>query len=57
MGKVAVARTPLSPEGFVFVQGERWQASLEGGTAQPGDRLRIVGADGLRLKVQKEEME
>lgn len=57
MGKVAVARTPLSPEGFVFVQGERWQASLEGGTAQPGDRLRIVGANGLHLKVQKEKME
>ncbi|MCE7929348.1 MAG: nodulation protein NfeD [Chloroflexi bacterium CFX7] len=55
VGKVAVARTPLSPDGFVFIQGERWQASLEEGAAQPGDRLRIVGAEGLRLKVQKEK--
>jgi membrane-bound serine protease (ClpP class) len=55
VGKVAVARTPLTPEGLVFVQGERWQAALDRGTAQPGDRVRIVGADGLRLKVHKEE--
>lgn len=55
MGKVAVVRTPLSPEGFVFIQGERWQASLGRGTAQPGERVRIVGADGLRLKVEKEK--
>ncbi len=54
VGEVAIARTPLSPDGFVFVQGERWQASLEDGVAQPGERLRIVGAEGLRLKVQKE---
>ncbi|MBE7519386.1 MAG: nodulation protein NfeD [Thermoflexaceae bacterium] len=54
VGEVAIARTPLSPDGFVFVQGERWQASLEDGVAQPGERLRIVGAEGLRLRVQKE---
>jgi len=55
VGKMAVARTPLTPDGLVFVQGERWRAALDDGTAQPGDRVRIVGADGLRLKVHKEE--
>jgi membrane-bound serine protease (ClpP class) len=55
IGKIAVARTALAPEGFVFIQGERWQAELERGRAQEGDRVRIVGAQGLRLRVRKEE--
>jgi len=55
LGKMAVARTPLDPGGLVFVHGERWQASIDEGSAQPGERVRIVGADGLRLKVRKEE--
>jgi membrane-bound serine protease (ClpP class) len=54
VGKMAVARTPLTPEGFVFVQGERWQALIEEGSATEGERVKIVGADGLRLRVQKE---
>jgi membrane-bound serine protease (ClpP class) len=55
IGKMAVARTALTPEGYVFVAGERWKASLDAGTADVGERLRIVGADGLRLMVQKEK--
>lgn len=55
LGKVATARTPLAPEGYVFIQGERWQALIDRGTAQPGERVRIIGADGLRLRVRKEE--
>lgn len=54
-GQVAIARTALAPEGYVFVQGERWQASMEEGSAQIGDKVRIVGADGFRLRVTKEE--
>lgn len=54
-GQVAVVRTALAPEGYVFVQGERWRAAIEQGTAQVGDRVRIVGADGFRLRVTKEE--
>jgi membrane-bound serine protease (ClpP class) len=55
IGKLATARTPLEPEGYVFVQGERWKAVLEGGTAREGDRVRIVGAHGFSLEVRKEE--
>ncbi len=55
MGRVVVARTPLSPEGYVFFQGERWRARLDKGDAQPGDRVRIVGAEGLKLQVRKED--
>ncbi len=54
IGRLAVARTPLAPEGFVFIMGERWKAEMEGGTAQPGERVRIVAAHGLRLRVRKE---
>jgi membrane-bound serine protease (ClpP class) len=57
VGRTAIARTPLTPEGFVFLQGERWHATLDEGMAQEGDRVRIVGADGLRLRVQKETKE
>ena len=57
VGQVAVARTRLSPEGYVWVQGERWRASLESGAANEGERLRVTGADGLFLKVQKEHEE
>lgn len=54
IGKIAVARTPLSPEGLVFIQGERWKAELEEGSAREGERVRIIGAQGLRLRVRKE---
>jgi len=54
VGRVATARTPLTPEGFVFVQGERWHATIDEGMAQESERVRIVGADGLRLRVHKE---
>ncbi len=55
IGKTAVARTPLTPEGFVMVEGERWRARIEDGQAREGERVRIVGAEGLLLKVRKEE--
>jgi membrane-bound serine protease (ClpP class) len=55
VGHVAIARSPLTPYGWVFIQGERWLAQLEGGEhAEPGDRLRITGTDGLQLRVRKE---
>jgi membrane-bound serine protease (ClpP class) len=55
LGKVGIARTPLTPEGFVIVHGERWQAHAQGESVQEGDRVRIVGAEGFRLQVQKED--
>lgn len=57
VGKVATVRTPLTPEGFVFVQGERWRADLARGIAQEGDQVRIVGADGFTLRVEQMERE
>ena len=55
VGSLAVARTPLTPDGMVFLQGERWRAELETGSAEEGDHVRVVSAEGLKLRVRKEE--
>ncbi len=55
VGSLAVARTPLTPDGMVFLRGERWRAELETGSAEEGDQVRVVSAEGLRLRVRKEE--
>ncbi len=54
IGRMAVARTPLTPDGMVFIEGERWQAELEDGSAAEGEEVRVVSAEGLRLRVRKE---
>lgn len=56
VGRMAVARTPLAPDGLVFIEGERWRAVLEdGGDVSEGERVRVVSASGLRLLVRKEK--
>ena len=57
IGKTAVARTPLAPDGFIFIAGERWRATLEDGSAAIGDRVTIVGNDGFSLRVRHEPAE
>ncbi len=55
VGKPAVARSPLNPKGFVFVEGEYWSAESEGGEITEGERVVITGMDGLKLTVRKQE--
>ncbi len=55
IGKTATVRTPLRPKGTVFVHGELWEAVLEEGSAEAGEEVIVVGADGLKLKVKKKE--
>jgi membrane-bound serine protease (ClpP class) len=50
-GEIAVARTPLSPEGKVFVHGEFWDAVCTIPVAA-GARVRIVTVEGLLVKVE-----
>ena len=61
IGQVAVARTPLTPYGYVFIQGERWSACLEQGSADEGAHVHVTAVDGLqlyvRLEVQKLEVQ
>jgi membrane-bound serine protease (ClpP class) len=56
IGKEARVIKPLTPTGTVFVQGERWQASLEEDEqAGRGERVIIVAVEGMSLTVQRGE--
>jgi membrane-bound serine protease (ClpP class) len=53
LGQVGVARSPFEPEGQVLVQGELWRAVTRDGPVKEGDRVRVVGVNGLTLTVEK----
>ncbi|HXG42326.1 MAG TPA: nodulation protein NfeD [Dehalococcoidia bacterium] len=53
VGRRAVARSPLTPSGFVLLDGEYWQAEAEDGEVQPGEAVVVTAREGLRLKVRK----
>jgi membrane-bound serine protease (ClpP class) len=52
LGETGVARTRLDPEGKVFVHGEFWNAYTDG-TIEEGEKIRVLKAEGLRVKVEK----
>jgi len=53
VGQIGAARSPLEPEGQVMVQGELWRAVARDGPVKEGDRVRVVGVNGLTLTVEK----
>ena len=53
LGKVGIAKTDLTPEGTIFIHGERWQASTKGETIQEGEEAEVLEVRGLRLIVKK----
>jgi membrane-bound serine protease (ClpP class) len=54
VGELATVVTRLQPRGQVLVHGERWQAELPEGEAEPGDHVRITAQHGLTLEVVRE---
>ena len=54
IGRTASVREPLAPSGLVFVDGALWQATLTstGDTVPAGSTVRVVGMNGLRLRVE-----
>ncbi len=53
-GTGALALTDLGPEGLVRMGGEQWSAVAEGGGAiKAGEKVEVVGRDGLRLLVRR----
>ena len=54
MGAIGVCKTEINPEGKIFVHGEFWN-SISEEVIQPNEKVRVVGADGLTLKVEKLE--
>jgi len=55
VGKTAVVKQALEPEGTVFFKGERWTAILDKGKVKPGEEVIITRVDGLILHVTKKE--
>jgi membrane-bound serine protease (ClpP class) len=55
VGSLAEARTDLSPNGMVFVEGELWNAVSVDGPVPSGRKVRVVKADGLTLTVAPDE--
>lgn len=53
IGRFGEARTPLEPEGMVFVRGELWQAESLDGSLEKGERVEVVGMAGFRLQVRR----
>ena len=51
LGAVGEAREELAPEGLVFVSGALWKAVAEPEPIHAGSAVRVVGRDGLQLKV------
>jgi membrane-bound serine protease (ClpP class) len=57
LGRPAVARSSLNPAGFVFIDGEYWQAESEDGEVQPGEAVVVTDVQGLQLTVKKQPPE
>jgi len=51
VGAIAEARTPLDPEGQVFLKGERWRAVSLDGSVPVGGRVQVRRMDNLTLFV------
>jgi membrane-bound serine protease (ClpP class) len=52
IGMEGVATTALKPQGVAQVASERWTVESVAGNVSQGGRVRVVGAEGLRLKVE-----
>lgn len=53
VGGVGTAVGSLSPEGQVNLGGEQWSARSVEGPVSPGERVEVVGREGLRLLVRR----
>ncbi len=53
IGKTALVKVALKPEGTVFFKGERWNAISEDGEIKSGEEVVINRVDGLNLYVNK----
>jgi membrane protein implicated in regulation of membrane protease activity len=51
IGASAIVTTACRPDGRVRIRGDSWAATCQAG-ADPGQRVRVVARDGLRLVVE-----
>jgi membrane-bound serine protease (ClpP class) len=52
-GAAGFAITAVAPEGLVQVGGEQWSARTEESPIATGERVQVIGRDGLRLIVRR----
>ena len=55
LNRGGIAVTKLAPKGAVRIRGELWGAVSSNGDIAPGEEVSVVGIDGLKLTVRKEE--
>jgi membrane-bound serine protease (ClpP class) len=55
VGKIATVKVALAPKGVVLVEGERWDAAIDKGRAEPEEEVIITRVDGLKLTVTKKQ--
>ena len=55
VGKTAVVKVALEPEGTIFLHGERWKAIVDKGRVKPGEEVVITRVEGLTLYVAKKD--
>ncbi|MFC1918443.1 nodulation protein NfeD [Chloroflexota bacterium] len=55
IGKTAIVKAALNPEGIVLFRGERWTAVSEEGPVEPGETVIINKVDSLKLYVTKKQ--
>lgn len=53
IGAEGIARSELSPEGSVFVEGELWHARAANGPIAKGTRVEVLAVEGLTVVVRK----
>jgi membrane-bound serine protease (ClpP class) len=53
VGRRGTVRTPLDPDGIVWVAGEMWTAVTDEGPLAAGEPVEVVAAEGLRLRVRR----
>ena len=52
LGEIGEVKVALNPTGKIFVHGEYWNAEGDGEIAL-GEKVRVVGVEGMTLKVQR----
>lgn len=55
IGRRAVVRKALDPEGTIFFKGELWEAISDSGRIEVGEEVSVTEIDGLVLRVVKKE--
>jgi membrane protein implicated in regulation of membrane protease activity len=52
IGSEGTVTKPLTPEGYVKVQGVLWKARCKGAEMEVGDEVEVIGMEGLKLVVK-----